>query len=576
MYPELHNVVSVDARPFNSRLERYPELIFVPGEVSEIVAILREAKRQNKQVAARCGGHSYASYGLGGKDGAWIIDVQRFNKVDIDIDGSSAFIGAGNRLGRVALQLYDRARRAIPHGLCPRVGVAGHALHGGFGFTSRNWGLALDSIEAIHVVLPDGRRIWTSTEVEPELFFSLLGAGSSFGIVTEFKMKLQRAPETCIHFWYTFGKPGELPNTDRLGKIHHGFQEFAHADIPSSLSIRFRILKNYMEVTGAFWGNEEGFNAAIAPLLKLWNDNGVPPDGSTVKTKQGIQRQGVIGESGVVERPWRDMLLYMANDDHLQQEERASMATTSPQEYIQNYGKYSVDEALISSYYPDTTPVFTEPVVELEQPGLFRGGPTDDVPDPDFPLLVQGSKSSLTDEFLATSLCIKDRITSAALFTYIHETLSPVGYNWFLLMDVYGGKNSQIKNGRNRDNSCYSFRDHMFTFQFYINIDKSYAAKSKGVARATWTEATKYLHGMRDAVMPNTHEDFKAYMCYIDPEDRLASDPTKPLPASYYYGTEQYERLKKNKEVYDPDHVLWNPQSIGAEVTKNVTLPISK
>ena len=114
------NVVTVDARPFNKRLERYPELICVPGDVSEVVAILREAKRQNKQIVARCGGHSYASYGLGGMDGAWVIDVQRFNKVEIDVEGQYAFIGAGNRLGRVALQLYDRARRAIPHGLCPR------------------------------------------------------------------------------------------------------------------------------------------------------------------------------------------------------------------------------------------------------------------------------------------------------------------------------------------------------------------------------------------------------------------------------------------------------------------------
>lgn len=117
------NIVSVDGRPFNTRTGRAPELIFVPSNSHEIVDIFREARKYNKLVSARGGGHSYAAYGLGGKDGTWVIDLQRFDKVDIDIHGEHAFVGAGNRLGRVALQLYDRAKKAIPHGLCPRYGT---------------------------------------------------------------------------------------------------------------------------------------------------------------------------------------------------------------------------------------------------------------------------------------------------------------------------------------------------------------------------------------------------------------------------------------------------------------------
>lgn len=52
-----------------------------------------------------------------------------------------------------------------------RVGVSGHALHGGYGFSSRNWGLALDSIQALHVILPDGRKVWASQRVQPDLFW---------------------------------------------------------------------------------------------------------------------------------------------------------------------------------------------------------------------------------------------------------------------------------------------------------------------------------------------------------------------------------------------------------------------
>ena len=138
-------------------------------------------------------------------------------------------------------------------------------------------------------------------------------------------------------------------------------------------------------------------------------------------------------------------------------------------------------------------------------------------------------------------------------------------------MDVYGGTNSTIKHGHNKDHSCYSFRDYMFTFQFYINVDK----QIKPEDRRDWKEAIGFLHGMRDAVTANTDPAFKAYMCYIDPEDHLPDEPTKPIPASYYYGTQQYAKLKEFKEEFDPEHRLWNPQTVGAENLGRIQLTSS-
>ncbi|KAF8421356.1 hypothetical protein EV426DRAFT_536288, partial [Tirmania nivea] len=481
--------------PFNTRTNRAPELIFVPKDANEIVDIFREARKYNKLVAARGGGHSYAAYGLGGKNGAWVIDLQRFDKVDIAIHGEYAIVGAGNRLGRVALQLYDRAKKAIPHGLCPRVGIAGHALHGGFGFSSRNWGLALDVIEAVHVVLPDGRKIWAGPQVEPDLFWCLLGAGSSYGIVTEFKVRLENAPETCVHYWYTWHPDGEraLPSKDTLIKVHHEFQEFANSTggdaVPKELAVRMRILRDYMEITGAYWGPREDFDKAIQPLLKRWEDAGVPPDDQSIWHRNGAP------SSATHVRTWREMLLYLANDDHLQPLERLGTS-------------------------------------------------------------------------LATSLCIKNKIQSQKLFDYIDrfrkgntDPQEPKGYFWFLLMDFYGGENSMITNGRNKDNSCYSNREDMFTFQFYINVDKKYPHND----RPTWTDAITWLHSMRDQVIKNTDPAFKVYMCYVDPEDRQPGSE-KPIPASYYYGPREYSRLLELKEKYDKKYMLWNPQCIGAEL----------
>jgi len=74
-----------------------------------------------------------------------------------------AKIGAGQRLGNVATELYAQGQRAIPHGVCPGVGIAGHALHGGWGFAARYWGYTLDTIVGLDVVLGTSRAIFEAS-----------------------------------------------------------------------------------------------------------------------------------------------------------------------------------------------------------------------------------------------------------------------------------------------------------------------------------------------------------------------------------------------------------------------------
>lgn len=82
-------------------------------------------------MAARSGGHSHASYSLGGADGYLVVDLSHINGIEIDETTRAARIGAGNRLGDVALGLFNQGERAIPHGTCPLVGIGGHASYGG-------------------------------------------------------------------------------------------------------------------------------------------------------------------------------------------------------------------------------------------------------------------------------------------------------------------------------------------------------------------------------------------------------------------------------------------------------------
>ena len=125
-------------------------------------------------------------------DGSIVIDLSNFKQISVDSNTYIATIGPGNRLGDIALGLNNEGR-ALPHGSCPYVGVGGHigrAInqyiklvyfylfiysfmkgHGGFGITSRKWGLALDTVVGLDVVLANGTIAKVSQDNYPDLFF---------------------------------------------------------------------------------------------------------------------------------------------------------------------------------------------------------------------------------------------------------------------------------------------------------------------------------------------------------------------------------------------------------------------
>ena len=80
---------------------------------------------------------SSASFGLGGEDGSMVIDLQAFQTIANttlgDLPADIVAVGAGVRLGNLALGIYSLDRRAMPHGINPGVGIGGHATHGGYG-----------------------------------------------------------------------------------------------------------------------------------------------------------------------------------------------------------------------------------------------------------------------------------------------------------------------------------------------------------------------------------------------------------------------------------------------------------
>jgi hypothetical protein len=67
--------------------------------------------------------------GLGGpgKTKTITVDLVELNKFSMDKKTWYATIGAGTLLGDVTTKLHDAGGRAFAHGVCPGVGIGGHA-----------------------------------------------------------------------------------------------------------------------------------------------------------------------------------------------------------------------------------------------------------------------------------------------------------------------------------------------------------------------------------------------------------------------------------------------------------------
>ena len=196
--------------------------------------------------------------GLGGSDGAVVVDMKHFRNFSIDPVTHIATIGAGTPLQDVSRQLHDAGGRAMAHGTCPSIGVGGHATIGGLGPTSRMWGMALDHILEVEVVLANSTTIRASTTRNPDVLFAVKGAGASFGIVTEFKVRTEPEPSSAVQYSYTFNI-GDAASNANL------FKEWQSLISEPTLSRKFAsvltVSHNATVISGTYFGTKAEFDA---------------------------------------------------------------------------------------------------------------------------------------------------------------------------------------------------------------------------------------------------------------------------------------------------------------------------
>jgi FAD/FMN-containing dehydrogenase len=172
---------------WNGMIDLRPALIARPSREDDVSLAVNIARENGVLLAVRGGGHNVAGFGT--CDGGLVLDMTGMKGMRVDAAARTAEAQAGLTWGE-----FDAATQAhglaTTGGLVSTTGIAGFTLGGGFGWLVRKYGLTVDNLLGVEMVLADGSQVRANAEENPDLFWGVRGGGGNFGVVTKFLYRL--------------------------------------------------------------------------------------------------------------------------------------------------------------------------------------------------------------------------------------------------------------------------------------------------------------------------------------------------------------------------------------------------
>lgn len=232
---------------WNGMINRHPAAIVCPNTTDMVANVVRLAAASGAPLSLRGGGHSFPGFST--CDGGIVLDLGRLNQITIDPISRIADVGGGALLG-------DLDRASEPHGLVVPAGVVSHTgaggltLGGGMGWTSRRFGMTVDNLIGVELVMADGRIVDANQDSDPELFWGIRGGGGNFGVVTRFRYRMHPLGPVTVGTW-TYPSERRAETLLAFG--------VAAASAPRSVTMSFGSRPGGLSVTAFHSGpNEDG------------------------------------------------------------------------------------------------------------------------------------------------------------------------------------------------------------------------------------------------------------------------------------------------------------------------------
>ena len=174
-------------RVHNGLVDKRPALIARCRGVADVVDSVKLGRELGLEVAVRGGGHNVA--GRATVDNGLMIDLAPMKGIHVDPNRKTVRAQGGVTWGEVnrETQLHGLAATG---GVVATTGIAGLTLGGGLGWLMSKYGLALDNLLSVDLVLADGRMVTASDNDNADLFWAVRGGGGNFGIASSFEYQL--------------------------------------------------------------------------------------------------------------------------------------------------------------------------------------------------------------------------------------------------------------------------------------------------------------------------------------------------------------------------------------------------
>jgi FAD/FMN-containing dehydrogenase len=168
---------------YNGMIDKRPAFIARCVDAADVIAAVNFGRDHNLLIAVRGGGHNGA--GLGICDDGLVIDLSRMKSIRVDPIRREVRVEGGCVWGDVDHATHPFGL-AVPTGFISTTGVGGLTLGGGVGYLTRKYGLTIDNLLGVDIVLADGSFVTANEKENADVFWAVRGGGGNFGVVTSF------------------------------------------------------------------------------------------------------------------------------------------------------------------------------------------------------------------------------------------------------------------------------------------------------------------------------------------------------------------------------------------------------
>ena len=176
-------------RIHNGLVDKRPALVAQCLGTADIAYAVRLAREHSLEIAVRGGGHNVA--GRASVDGGMMIDLSSMRYVHVDPVAHTARAAGGTLWAQFNRETQVHGL-ATTGGVVSTTGVAGLTLGGGLGFLMPKYGMALDNLLSVELVLADGQVVRAAADQNPDLFWAVRGGGGNFGVASSFEFRLHK------------------------------------------------------------------------------------------------------------------------------------------------------------------------------------------------------------------------------------------------------------------------------------------------------------------------------------------------------------------------------------------------